>query len=431
MAYQTNFEIATYRRLYLSLAYTRKWRARAWKRSLIRKDNERRKNLLALERSLREERREKERYNLRMSRGMSQSSEGVVVDQLNGKVRETAMLPPPKPIASKRKSLPGDFTDMQPSKEDPSTEHRHKREKLSHSVPEKPHRRSYTLGGSGTSSRDSKLSSSASSLSPYASRLSDGRPIDEKMRAQARRLASGIGPTDTTHTDYFKLKSMGIDPDTPIVPRTKTLNGSQLMSRNTVTSPPTPKVAAITNGTASLERMGRADDDLETLLAEARKVRETLAEDEHWFREERMKNESKKRRLSEETEKEKKLREWKPSPSRTSVRLEATGAQGLFQKKDMETPTQTPKPGDEKRRDTPVGGNVLGVQPLSFASLGSSSIRPRGFASLSGLTPGLLTPSNGFRPGLGNFNGFGAFGGASNNNATTIKGASSDDAIEL
>ena len=413
-----------YRRLYLSLAYTRKWRARVWKRSLTRKDNERRKNLLALERSLREERREKERQNLRMSREMSQSSDGVVGNQLNGKERVTAMLPPPKPVASKRKSLPGDLMDMHPSKEDSSTEHRHKREKLSHSVPEKHHRRSYTLTGSDTSSRDSKLSSSTSSLSPYASRLSDGRPIDEKMRAQARRLASGIGPTDTTRTDYFKLKSMGIDPDTPIVPRTKILDGSQLKLRNTAILSPYPKVAAITNGTASLERMGRDDDDLETLLAEARKVRETLAEDEHWFREERVKNESKKRRLSEETDKEKKLQEWRPSPSRTSVRLKATGAQGLFQRKDMETP----KPRDGKQRETLIGGNF---QPQLFASLGSSSIQPRGFASLGGLTPGLSNPSNGFRPGFGNFNGFGAFGGASNNNVTTTKGASADDAIEL
>ncbi|MCJ1353558.1 MAG: hypothetical protein MMC33_003545 [Icmadophila ericetorum] len=420
-------KVEKYRRIWLSLKYTRKWRDNAWKRSLIRKGKERRKGLLALEKSLREQKREIERQNMRLSQESSQSN-GSEFYQVKGKGRESAMLPPPKPItftSSKRKSFPGDLTDLQPSEEEPNTEHKRKRkrEKLSHSVPRTHDRRSHTLGRSSISSCDSSLSVLTTSFNISVSRLSDGRLIDDKIRTQARRLASGLsglGPTDTTRTEYFKLMSIGIDPNTPVVPRTKALTIIQPESKEVSTTSTTPKTALRMNGTVSPKRKTRDDDDdLETLLAKARKVRETLAEDEHWFREERKKSERKTRRLSEETEKEKRLREWKPSPSRTSIRLEATGAHGLYRKEKIETPVQTPTRGEETRKEnTILGGNTLNVQPQAFASFGTEG---QGFASLS----------NGFRPGFGNVSGFAAFSGVPNENATAMKGASADDAIEL
>lgn len=41
----------------------------------------------------------------------------------------------------------------------------------------------------------------------------------EQIMRQASRLVQGR--TDTTRTDYFKLKALGLDPNTPVIPQTR------------------------------------------------------------------------------------------------------------------------------------------------------------------------------------------------------------------
>lgn len=79
-----------------------------------------------------------------------------------------------------------------------------------------------------------------------------------------------------------------------------------------------------------------ADDD-EELFAQMRQVREAMSESISWFRAEREKSElsrsssrSKDVAPPNETEKQRRLREFKVTPSRTEVRLRETGGGGLL-----------------------------------------------------------------------------------------------------
>ena len=194
------------------------------------------------------------------------------------------------------------------------------------------HKRSNTLAtsvlpASPNSSVHNKLRGSL-----VYTRAGDGSLLGDTLMRQARRLAPEM-KSDTTQTDYFALKARGIDPNTPIVPRTKkrprSANGIQnhIESRNEASA----GAVNLSNGCAVAKR-DTADDD-EALFASINSLRNTLAESTTWFQNERQ---SLERSVTpqhnvtpskDETPAERRLRELKErgrTPTRSEIRHRST-----------------------------------------------------------------------------------------------------------
>ena len=215
------------------------------------------------------------------------------------------------------------------------------------------HKRSRTLGDSSILTNLARISKSGRSFDPKSSNLSHSLPMSESMVKRARRLAPS-GPTDTTRTDYFRLKALGVDPDTPTVPLVRKRRMVDLPGRESKRSSRLPTPESRPCRTEPIQQSGSSaaakdsvssnpaprkkevdKDDGEELFAQMRQVRDAMSESITWFREEREKSArsrsiSKSQERSAETEKQKKLREFVSTPSRTELRLRATGANGLF-----------------------------------------------------------------------------------------------------
>ena len=193
---------------------------------------------------------------------------------------------------------------------------------------------------------------------------SDGRkhkatPLDiPTFKAPSRPGTSTVrgflhGWADTTRTDYFRLKAIGVDPDTPLVPRTvKKRHGPDRGRAKGKESPGIPSTTA-SNGNSepptidpapglsrSLQPRPIADyediDSDEALLNRMRSVRETLSESISWLQTEQSRSQPASSTGSEhfpkETTKQKRLREFTRTPSRTEQRLRLTGGHGLLPK---------------------------------------------------------------------------------------------------
>ena len=174
-----------------------------------------------------------------------------------------------------------------------------------------------------------------------APRLSDSRT--------ARALVHGR--SDTTRTDYFRLKALGIDPDTPLVPRTakkrprihEAQNGEKRI--RTLTAPIKPggqedpsRVSQIQSvQSRSLTEEAKDSEDIETnaLLSQMRSVRDTMSESILFFERARSQLTSRneeERPDSYETAKQRRLREFVVTPSRTEKRHRLTAAHGRLPK---------------------------------------------------------------------------------------------------
>lgn len=170
------------------------------------------------------------------------------------------------------------------------------------------------------------------------SHLANDSPRSNSILQKARNLI-GKPKLDTTRTDYFLLKSRGIDPDTPIVPltnRKRSREEAQLANKIPVSKAlkPTRESRPSSPITNLKEADPRSD---EALFARVRQVREAMAEGISWYRAERVKHRlsaasSKISSPRAETEKEKRLREFQFTPSRTEQRLRKTGANGILSK---------------------------------------------------------------------------------------------------
>ena len=181
-----------------------------------------------------------------------------------------------------------------------------------------------------------------------------GSPTRKGRSSSPARL-SFIGRTDTTHTDYFRLKALGLDPDTPMVPLTSTKRsrdkktiGSEKRSKQS----PHQDTTEVRSGDTAVSQGGRHhgtqtpprshpttqtdDDSDEALFARLRQVRSAISDSITWFQSERAKSERTSSGGYEaplnETPAQKRLRELKTTPSRTEQRLRATGAHGLLPK---------------------------------------------------------------------------------------------------
>lgn len=271
------------------------------------------------------------------------------------------MMPPPLTLVQKRQSLPADFDNEQSQLENNSTGLKRKREDTGRSVDQVTprrtkiyHKRSRTIG-------DSIMSAPPHSMTrtPYKSRMDvskvkDGSLLSDILMKQARRLAPNA-KSDTTRTDYFQLKALGIDPDTPVVPSTKKrtrdemeIDAAESSTGTTLLSPRSTQSTRLSvSGPAtkaqpnSAKVSGSADDGDEELFAQIRSVREALAESEQWCRSERqsleksMTPQPERSPPNNETPAQRRLREIQergPTPSRTELRLRAMGDKAFLPK---------------------------------------------------------------------------------------------------
>lgn len=456
----------------LAKKYARKWSEISYKRVLSRKGREKRKRFTQ---SMQE-----------LARNAKRGADEVADFNSPPEKRTRVMPSPPKqedPLF-KSKRLPSQL-DKKRSAEDTVDPRQSKI--INRSPPPsvnglgKPHhKRSQTAGHvSDVSGSISSVRSQRLFFSPKSAKTVDAEHSIDAMREKARRLRIPLGPQDSTRTDYFLLKSYGLDPDTPLnaaarkkVPvgegdrwastsRGKSLSrGDQVSTQSAPdggsrkrrasntdeTLAPSPKrvspprgytlgAGPATNGKpASTNRQpsnampsNAEDDDDEALFAQVRQVREAMSESVDWFRDEL-------RRSTSETEKERKFREFKYTPSRSEMRLKATGARGLLpenwefgssvgagssirnrRNSDQSFQEQGPSQDGFYTQEQPYNGNTVNFDTPTPAP------RATGFAALNyGYGSGVL--GNQYpAPSYGN-GGMGTGGGS---------GASPDDAIEL
>ena len=346
------------RAVLLAKKFLRRWKANAWNMGLMRKAKERRRNLAAsIQNSAKSERQKKNSRQLSLSSlaSSTENSENPVEVQ---KHPGNTMLPPCTPL-QKRQSLPAGFVDGQ-SQMESFTGTKRKREDSGTSVDQGTprrtklhHKRSQTIGDSTMSAPPHPMTRTPYKSRMDVSKVKDGSLLNDILMRQARRLAPNAR-SDTTRTDYFQLKALGIDPDTPVVPSTKkrTRDESKIdgieSSRGTALSTPRPldntrpsiPQPAAQAHFISAQASGSADDD-EELFAQIRSVREALAESEQWCRSERQSIEKSMTPQPEnstpdkETPAQRRLREIRErgrTPSRTEVRLRAMGDKALLPK---------------------------------------------------------------------------------------------------
>ena len=375
--------------------------------------------------------------------------EGSLLVDENGRGRQGTDLMAP-PLRNKRKSLPDDVDlRSQQTAETPLSKKQRRDERIqelqlftSRRI-ENHHNRSRTLETPISSSRARGHSNSLSSFHPDFSHLGNGSISSHSMLQKVRHLVPSV-KTDTTRTDYFLLKSRGIDSNTTLVPRTnrkrpreepqpegikirkpsppdarsddlvprtnrkrpsdephsdgiktrkpsppdphsralgKTSANGVKLSTSTPTRinftknirPLTP--AAATNSSTNDGQLSKsaptapANDDYdsdEALFAQARAIRQAMKEDLAWYRAKCKKSrfsastssdssQKKKGEISPrtETEKERRLREFKSTPSRTEQRLKATKANGLLPENWGEFGDMRAMKADTKARRTP------------------------------------------------------------------------------
>jgi hypothetical protein len=297
---------------HLSIKYFRRWKSIYWRRILNRNAQSRREQLAksvrnASQRKARgddeleailEAQKQKERIHaeqLRRSREVS-DPKNPVTGTCQGQQKNTQ-------AGHKRKSL-------HDSEVGPATNTNAPRK----SAKCPGHRRSQTMSGVGTMPQAS--SNTQPTVSPSSIRLSSsafsGRSNfpDRNSKANLQRSTSGH-KTDLTHTDYFRLKALGIDPETPIFPDTKSSLERKRRRQEELSSPP-PRKRASTFSSVKVNKLGQDeitsaetsipsfhnpqpqvaqkpdtkndDDDDDDFLRQIREVRAALSEDTEWFR---------------------------------------------------------------------------------------------------------------------------------------------------
>ena len=324
------------------------------------------------------------------------------------------------------------------------------------------HRRSQTLGSSMNMSQSDHIFGPNSPYHSFRPVLpSEITLLDEDLMKKARRMLPHLRTgtnhnehsrlkTDTTRTDYFRLKAMGIDPDTPMIPTTRkrripdevattvhkhprlspesSSDHVQIISSSSEVHPTTqgPATTPAARGTPTNE------DKLEELFALARKAKEDMAKSETWFRETREKLERSRSATSShrshrgshrtETEKEKKLREFCWTPSRTEVRLRATNGGG-FLSEDYWKEHDAIRNGSQQTESTSPPSAP--TKPIGFAAINNQNLPPQ---------PPRPDHNEGFgawRREQGGGIGHSDAGASVLSNGGGGAGASADDAIEL
>ncbi|KAL8794910.1 MAG: hypothetical protein Q9195_002622 [Heterodermia aff. obscurata] len=335
--------------------YTRIWKNNAWNAGLRRKGRERRKIFAKSMHEL--------AHDAHLSRSelpqpkpsLSEAKE----TQSNGYPTRLLSLIPSQNHLLKRRSLPTDFDERHLETAVLGTS-RNKRKRRESPIDQTKH--PLNKRGDPHLKRSSIVVNHAHSRDPErVSRLVAGTrvnslgiatPSQKAILEKARALISG--KMDTTRTDYFRLKALGIDTDTPLVPRTgrkKSLANFSHDEEKQEDFLPLLKHSDRSQDCAKTQEtdtiypiasqqprdMAQKDDDSdEALLAQMRGVRGMMSDSISWFKAEgirsRSGSSSGERPASQETAKQQRLRDFTKTPSRTEQRLRQTGGHGVTPK---------------------------------------------------------------------------------------------------
>ena len=338
----------------LAKKFFQKWKLNAWSLGLRRRGKERRRHLAQSKRE----------------KALSPSPKPPVTGEspfpktiskpreLDARNAISDMPPPPSTTQQKRQSLPAQSTyglNHATDTNDTLPSNKRKRddgdsdlaiESNSPNEQRQTHKRSSTVAGPIMSAPPHRAPRTHFRTSVNPSRIGDGSLLGDTLMRQARRLAPNAR-SDTTRTAYFKLKAMGLDPDTPIVPETKKrprattdangrreVNGEPSSRSNDIRS------LAVQNPIANSSAADDDDDD-NAFFDSIRAVRETLADSTSWFQQERQSLErsmtphTSSSPPNSETPAERRLRELREkshTPSRSELRLRAMGDSPLLPK---------------------------------------------------------------------------------------------------
>ena len=394
----------------------------------------------------------------------SVAAEGLANSLLGQESRAKLMVPPAEPTR-KRQSLPADFGPEQ-APSDTAAGTKRKRDDPIPSANEilpRPtkigHRRSQTVGNS-MSAPPYRIARPLHRPRVDASQVPQRSMFHDVLMKQARRLAPNA-KSDTTRTDYFRLKALGIDPDTPVIPLTKKrtrnvveVNGASKTIKSSPQASPSSHTDKTSTAQTSIQKSSphskSADDADEALFASLRSVREALAESEQWMQSERqsIERQSTERAATpqtnasspdNETPAQRRLREIKErghTPSRTQIRLRAMGDKALLPKgfwdgegmgkslygkgkeRDVDAMTPTPLPGPSFQPSQQMGPSRMGFAALSAqAHMNGQSGLQRQMHNRPGQMNGQFGMQN--------------MSGVRSEEAEQKTGASVEDAIEL
>ena len=210
-------EADEYRVMALSKKYIKRWRTTAWKKGLMRRAPERRRRFAE---SLQQ-----------MAKDAARHQEDVVASLLSRKSANEGQQ------AESGISTESNLTHSTASKkrkssdvEDHSTPDRMPRQKRSRldwgrnesmtrsQRVDSGHKRSRTEERPKLSETEELINTLVATRDDY-SYLANGSELSYKITQKIRTLLPPV-KVDDTRSDYFMLKSLGIDPDTPIIPRT-------------------------------------------------------------------------------------------------------------------------------------------------------------------------------------------------------------------
>ena len=326
-----------------------------------------------------------------------------------GTTTETRSMPPPDKSPAgqkKRRSL-----DTRPrNSENPSVDEGllqqdHPKANLTNGSTTRPfkvsksqHKRSKTLGSIGDTGHPRHGFSSRSESLLGSSQNTTESFLTSSTLAKARQLVS-CGRLDTTQTDYFRLKALGIDPVTmaPLAMSASPIQRKRVREEESETTlnkaprltPPKNKTSSTMDSsrrsvggghsppdrTPSKSSTANSNDEDEELFAQMKSVREAMSESITWFQDERAKSELSRSSSGNEAGETDKARTFISTPSRTEQRLARTGGHGLATK-EVVWRTSVRKGKKPDYGFSHLKSESEANAPQGFAALGDSGDSP-------------------------------------------------------
>jgi len=393
----------------LGRKYIRAWKDIAWRLGLERRGRERRKTFGQSMRALAVD--SKMRHSTDAERegllGMSVFSRSDNAARKEPKLQADSVRQMDKSHASqtKRRSLDTKSRNSEKhSVEEGPSQQPHPKASLTNGSTTRPfrvskshHKRSKTLGSLSDMGQPRHGSSARAEALPRASPSRTESYLSSSTLAKARQLVPS-GRLDTTQTDYFRLKALGIDPVT-MSPSTMSASSKpkkraredesdMVLKKAPRLTPPRTKKSSTTDSrrqslaldasrcppgqTCSESSQANANDEDEQLFAQLRSVREAMSESISWFQDERAKSELSRGSSGEEAGDVSRVRTFVSTPSRTEQRLARTGGHG-FATKEVVVPKRSVRE-EGKRPD-------YGYAAVKLEGKASA---PQGFAALGG-----------------------------------------------
>lgn len=206
-----------HRVMVVSKKYIKKWRQIAWKKGLMRRAPERRRKFAE---SLQQMARDAARHQENLVTSLLPRKSGKRRQQAESEVSTDSILTHSR--SSKKRKSSDDEDDSTPDRMSRRKRSRLDQIQTEHVRPSQSinsgHKRSRTEENPKLSEREELINTLIATRDDY-SYLANGSESSYKITQKIRTLLPPV-KVDDTRSSYFLLKSLGIDPDTPVVPRT-------------------------------------------------------------------------------------------------------------------------------------------------------------------------------------------------------------------